>query len=462
MFKIKHDAQGNIERYKARLVAKGFMQQEGIDFTEVFAPVSKHVTLRVLLSQVAKEDMHLHQLDVKTAFLNGELQEDIYMTQPPGYEQGGPHMVCHLHKALYGLRQAPRMWYAKLKSELEKIGFKASEADAGLFILEHCSNKVYLLVYVDDMLIASKELTEVEHVKKTIGTIFKVRDLGEAKFFLGMEISRDHQLGTIKLSQSKLTSDIVSRYGMSDSKSRSTPISTGTCLSRQGTELDKSRFPFTECVGSLLYLAACTRPDISQAVGVLSRYMAHPTEQHWNVAKDVLRYLLNSKDVGIVFQRNGLCLHGYCDADFAGDVDTRRSTTAYVFVLSGGAVSWSSKLQATVAVSTAEAEYMSAASAVKEALWLRKLMVEFDYDCTGPVLISCDNQAALKLLVNPVVSARSKHIDVLHHFARERVARKEVSFVYCNTDNMIADCLTKPLAKDKLLRCCKGMGLVSA
>jgi hypothetical protein len=160
-----------------------------------------------------------------------------------------------------------------------------------------------------------------------------------------------------------------------------------------------------------------------------------------------------------VFQQSGCYLHGYCDADFAGDVDTRRSTTAYVFVLNGGAISWSSKLQATVAVSTAEAEYMSAASAVKEALWLRKVMVDFDFDCTGPVSISCDNQAALKLLVNPVVSARSKHIDVLHHFARERVARKEVSFVFCKTEDMIADCLTKPLPRDKLSKCCEGMGL---
>lgn len=438
------------------------MQREGIDFTEVFAPVSKHVTLRVLLSQVAKESMHLHQLDVKTAFLNGELEEDIYMLQPPGYEQGGPRMVCHLRKALYGLRQAPRTWYTKLKSELEKIGFKASEADAGLFILKQDSYKVYLLVYVDDMLIASKELTGVEHVKKTVGSIFNVRDLGEAKFFLGMEISRDQKLGTIKLSQTKLTADIVSRYGMSGSKSRNTPISLGTCLSKQGSQqLDKSTFPYTELVGSLLYLAACTRPDISQAVGVLSRYMAHPTEHHWNVAKDVLRYLISSQDVGVVFKKSGSDLHGYCDADFAGDVDTRRSTTAYVFVLQDGAVSWSSKLQPTVAVSTAEAEYMSAASAVKEALWLRKLMVDFGFDCTAPVLISCDNQAALKLLVNPVVSARSKHIDVLHHFARERVARKEVSFVYCRTGDMIADCLTKPLPKDKLLKCCEGMGIVA-
>jgi hypothetical protein len=310
------------------------------------------------------------------------------------------------------------------------------------------------------MLIASKELTGVEHVKKTVGSIFNVRDLGEAKSLLGMEISRDHKLGTVKLSQHKLTVDIVSRYGMGESKLRSTPVSVGTSLSKQGCKaLDKLQFPYMELVGSLLYLAACTRPDISQAVGVLSRYMSQPTEHHWVIAKDVLRYLKGTKDVGIMFKKTDLCLHGFCDADFAGDVDTRRSTTAYVFVLQGGAVSWSSKLQPTVAVSTAEAEYMSAASAVKEALWLRKLMVDFGFDCTAPVLISCDNQAALKLLVNPVVSARSKHIDVLHHFARERVARKEVRFVYCNTGDMIADCLTKLLPKDKLLKCCKGMGL---
>jgi hypothetical protein len=368
VFKIKRDSKGNIERYKARLVAKGFMQREGVDFTEVFAPVSKHTTLRALLAVVVEQDMHLHQLDVKTAFLNGELEEDIYMLQPPGYEQGGSRTVCHLRKALYGLRQAPRQWHLKLKQELERHGFRASEADAGLFILDNDEHKVKLLVYVDDILIASKELGSVEHAKKALSSSFNVRDMGEAKYFLGMEIERDQEQGTIKLTQAKTTKDAVARFGLNDAKDRSTPISVSTTLTKEGSNLvDKTQVPYMELVGTLLYLASCTRPDISQAVGALSRYMAHPTEQHWRTAKGVLRYLAGTATTGIVFSKGGSALIGFCDADYAGDVDSRRSTTGYVFTLRGGAISWSSKLQPTVAVSTAEAEYMSAASAVKEA-----------------------------------------------------------------------------------------------
>lgn len=437
------------------------MQREGVDFNEVFAPVSKHTTLRALLAFVAEEDLHLHQLDVKTAFLNGELEEDIYMVQPPGYEQGGPRVACHLKKAIYGLRQAPRTWHTKLTKELTALGFKTSIADAGLFIHTEGNKKTYLLVYVDDILIASKDMENVQNVKTVLGSIFDIRDLGEAKYFLGMEITRDRARGTIKLSQKKNIADIITRFGMNDAKGKSTPISVGTRLTKNGSqELDKSTYPYMELVGSLLYLAACTRPDIAYSVGALSRYMAHPTQQHWKTAKDIVRYLIATQDVGILFRKSGFQLNSYCDADYAGDVDTRRSTTGYVFTLNGGAVSWSSKLQVTVAVSTAEAEYMSAASAVKEALWLRKLLTDFESDVTKPVVIYCDNQAANKLLLNPIVSARSKHIDVLHHFARERVARREVEFKYCKSEDMIADYLTKPVPEHKHVLCCKGMGVV--
>jgi hypothetical protein len=218
VFKIKREAHGNIERYKARLVAKGFMQREGVDFKEVFAPVSKHTTLRALLALVAEQDLHLHQLDVKTAFLSGELEENIYMIQPPGYEQGGPDIACHLKKAIYGLRQAPRTWHTKLTKELTKLGFRTSIADAGLFIHEEGNKKTYLLIYVDNILVASKNMEEVQHMKQIMGSIFDIRDLGEAKYFLGMEKTRDRTNGTIKLSQRKNTIDIISRFGMSEAK----------------------------------------------------------------------------------------------------------------------------------------------------------------------------------------------------------------------------------------------------
>ena len=459
VYKIKKDAAGNIERYKARLVAKGFMQREGIDFNEVYAPVSKHTTLRAILSTVAAEDLELHQLDVKTAFLNGVLEEDIYMVQPPGYEEGGSGMACHLKKALYGLKQAPRAWHTKLKTELELMGFQASETDPGLYIQRRKEENVYVLVYVDDILIATKHKDNVKTVKDSLMTTFDARDLGEAAYFLGWEIERDRSAKSLKITQRRMTKDLVIKYGMEEGKSKTTPLNVGIKLTKdEGEMLDTREHHYSELVGSLLYLSVCTRPDIAQAVGALARYMSKPTTLHWQAAKGVVRYLAGTTDYGIIYGHDRQALVGYCDADYAGDLDTRRSTTGYVFLLNYGVISWSSRLQATVAVSTAEAEYMSAVQAVKEALWLRKLMTDIGAKLETVQLYS-DNQAALSLLKNPIASARSKHIDVIYHFARERVARKEVKFDYCRTEKMVADIMTKALAEGKFNICCQSMGM---
>ena len=459
VYKVKRDASGNIERYKARLVAKGFMQKEGVDFNEVFAPVSKHTTLRTLLALAATEDLELHQLDVKTAFLNGELEEVIYMQQPPGYEEGGSQFACKLHKALYGLRQAPRAWHKKLRSELEGIGFSAGESDPGLFILRKEDTRVFVLVWVDDMLIAGKDVHDIARVKERLMSIFDIRDLGEARYFLGMEIIRDRRAKTIELTQAKLTAELVARYNLEEAKSRKLPMSTSVRMCKDdGEHLDTTKCHYSELVGSLLYLSVCTRPDIAHAVGALARYMANPTSVHWQCAKGVLRYIAGTIKSGICYGRVNGVMEGYCDADYAGDMDTRRSTTGYVFIFKGGAISWSSKLQPTVAASTAEAEYMAAGFAVKEALWLRKLMKDLGVtvEC---VPIKCDNQGAIKLLRNPIASVRSKHIDVVHHFARERVARHEVAFIYCHTKDMVADCMTKALPVAMFEKCKNGMGM---
>ena len=459
IFKRKLDAAGNIERYKARLVVKGFLQREGIDYNEVYAPTSKHTTLRALLAKVASENLELHQLDVKTAFLNGELEETIYMKQPPGYEEGSPTTVCLLRKALYGLKQAPRAWHTKLKAELENLGFVASDTDPGLFTMAHpTAGTVFILVYVDDMLLAGSNDKVLDGIETALKKKFDVHDKGDASVFVGMEIKRDRAAGTLTISQRRMTAELVTKYGMDNAASKYAPLPSDTKLSAsEGELLDKSVSPYCELVGSLLYIAVCSRPDITQAVGALSRYMAKPTTVHWNLARGVVQYLGTTVDYGITFG-GGTGLLGYCDSDFAGDKDTRRSTTGYVFVFNGGAISWSSRLQPTVAVSTAEAEYMSAGAAVKEALWLRKLMSDLQIP-VSPVNILCDNQAALALLKNPITSARSKHIDVLHHFARERVARKEVEFSYCESAKMVADCMTKPLSKEKIKACCSGMGM---
>jgi len=234
------------------------------------------------------------------------------------------------------------------------------------------------------------------------------------------------------------------------------PLAAGEKLRKEGEPLDMMRFPYSECVGSLLYLSVCTRPDIGQAVGALARYMAAPTVAHWEAALGVVRYLVGIVDYGLTFGGSNETLVGYCDADYAGDLDSRRSTTGYVFLMFGGAVSWSSRLQPTVAVSTVEAEYLSAGQVVKEALWFRKLGVDLGFDL-GHVQIYCDNHGAIQLLKHPITSQRSKHIDVIHHFAKERVARKEVNFVFCRTEDMKADILTKALGKFK--KCRKEIGI---
>jgi len=248
VYKIKKDAAGNIERYKARLVAKGFKQREGVDYNEVYAPVSKHTTLRALLAMVA--------------FLNGELEEDIYMVQPQGYEEGGPGIACHLKKALYGLKQAPRAWHTKLKMELENMSFQASETDPGLYIQRRKEINVYILVYVDDILIVAKDLELVRDIKKTIMTTFNARDLGEAAYFLGWEIKRDRVKKTIKVTQQRMTTDLVNKYGMRNVKPWTTPMSLALKMTKNGEELNTNVNPYSELVGSLLNLSMCTRPDM--------------------------------------------------------------------------------------------------------------------------------------------------------------------------------------------------------
>lgn len=460
IYKVKKDASGQFERFKARLVVKGFRQKEGIDYTEVFAPVSKFTTVRTLLAKAAAEDLELQQIDIKTAFLHGELEEDIYMEQPVGYEEGKPGLVCKLNKSLYGLKQAPRAWYTRLTKELESIGFVPSAADPSLFTLDNKASTVYLLIYVDDILIAGKDKEAVDYIKEELLTRFEGRDLGEVTSYLGINLTRDRANNEIKVDQTAMINSIIKEFGMDEAKTRAIPLSPATKMTKdEGELIDKEQFPYGTLVGKLMFLAVSTRPDIAYSVGTLARFISAPTLTHWQAAKGVVRYLAATKDRGITFRGRQLELMGFCDADYAGDLDTRKSTTGYVFTLNGGAISWNSKRQPTVAASTTEAEYMSAAAAVKEGLWLRKLLSSLDIS-VATVHILCDNQSAIKLLKNPIFSARSKHIDVAHHFARERVQSKEVTFHYVPTTEMAADMLTKVLPLSKHLACCGTIGVV--
>jgi hypothetical protein len=460
VYKVKKDASGQFERFKARLVVKGFKQQEGVDYTEVFAPVSKFSTVRALLAKAAAEDLELHQIDIKTAFLHGELEETIYMEQPTGYEEGLPGVACKLNKSLYGLKQAPRAWYTRLNKELETFGFVPSPADPSLFTLDNKTSTVYLLIYVDDIIIAGKDKGTVNYIKEELLTRFEGRDLGEVTSFLGINITRDRSSNMIKIDQAGMISSIIQQFGLEEAKTKTTPLSPSVKLSKnEGELLDKKQFPYGTLVGKLMFLAVATRPDIAYSVSALARFISDPNLTHWQAAKGVVRYLAYTNKRGITFRGSNLDLTGYCDADYAGDLDTRKSTTGYVFTLNEGAVSWNSKRQPTVAASTTEAEYMAAASAVKEGLWLRKLCASLDIPVTT-VNIMCDNQSAIKLMKNPIFSVRSKHIDVAHHFARERVQSKEIAFHYVPTTDMAADMMTKVLPVNKHETCCGMIGVI--
>ena len=374
-------------RFKARLVAKGFSQKKGIDYDEVFSPVVKHTSIRVLLAMVALFDMELEQLDVKTAFLHGELEETIYMTQPEGhFVKGKEDYVCKLKKSLYGLKQSPRQWYKRFDKFMLSLGYFRSTYDSCVYFKRHEDGScVYLLLYVDDMLIAAKNISEIQVLKKQLSDEFEMKDLGAAKKILGMEIQRDRTSKKVYLSQKSYIEKVLERFGMQEAKPVQTPLASHfrlSALDSPQSEEDKkamSQVPYCNAVGSLMYAMVCTRPDIVQAVSVVSRYMANPGRLHWRAVKWILRYLKGTTGMGLVFDgvsTSGTLVVGFVDSDYAGDLDKRRSLTGYLFRFSGSAISWRSTLQSTVALSTTEAEYMAASEAVKEAIWLRNLVTE--------------------------------------------------------------------------------------
>ena len=347
IFKKKTQADGTLDRFKARLVVKGCSQQEGVDYEETFAPVMKFATFRMLLSRAAMEDMEVHQVDVKTAFLHGDLDQEIFMHQPDGFkEKGKEHLVCRLQKALYGLKQAPRSWYQKLDQFLFNTGFQRSESEPCLFTRGSGDHQVLLAVYVDDQIIISKSLQHVHQVKKAMSQVFDIKDLGDASYVLGISIIRDRGSRKLQLSQSQYLKEVLIRFKMEECKSISTPMDANQKLfkgTRLGAESDIiDRLPYQQLVGSLMYAMVGTRPDLAYAVGILAQHMQEPRRHHWQAAQRVLRYIQSTKDLHLTFQagagHQGDQLTGYCDADWAGDEETRKSTSGYFFTLAGGAI----------------------------------------------------------------------------------------------------------------------------
>jgi hypothetical protein len=373
LYKIKHAADGSIEKFKAWFVARGFSQKEGIDYEETFAPVARYTSIRATMAIVAKMGWKLHQTDIKTAFLNGVIEEEVYVEQPQGFETHDSQThVCRLKKALYGLNQAPRTWYGRIDNFLMSLGFIKSKADSNLYYKIENDDQLILLLYVDDLFLIGNEKL-ITDCKKELASEFEMKDLGQMHYFLGLEVWQN--LGEICLSQGKYVVEILKRFGMMDCKSMTTPMTTNPKLLCDTSSEIMDATLYRQMIGSLMYLTN-TRLDICFVVNTLSQYMVEPRHVHWITTKHVMRYLKGTIEYGIKYDADcEFRLHGYSDSDWAGSVTDRKSTSGCCFSLGSGMISWFSRKQTIAALSTTEAEYMAACLACTEAVWLRKLLL---------------------------------------------------------------------------------------
>jgi transposase InsO family protein len=463
VFKAKHDANGNITRFKARLVARGFSQAYGVDYFDTFAPVAKLTTYRTIFALAALEKWEIHGMDVITAYLLGKLDEEIYMMQPEGFIRMGMkrNMVCRLLRSLYGLKQAARVWNLKIHAFLIKIGFVRSSADPCLYIdVKRC---LYITIWVDDLLIVGKHGSDIANVKAQLSREFEMKDLGELEHFLGMRISRVN--GGITIDQNGYIRQILERFGMEASKAVSTPFATGSRLVNANHDGKGAATPSTTdikeyqaMVGSLMYAMLCTRPDLAYTIQQLSQFNSNPTNAHFQAAKRGFRYLQGSQTTGPTY--NGDItgpIQGYCDADFAMNGD-RKSISGILFLLAGAPISWQAKKQTTVAQSTVESEYAAMAHAAKELIWLQQLLKDLGMSKYAPTTLYCDNQGAISLAKNPTHHAKTKHVDVQLHFIRDHVEKGTIKVEYCPTEDMLADLMTKGLARERHARLMGLMG----
>ncbi|WVZ24581.1 hypothetical protein V8G54_003125 [Vigna mungo] len=451
VFKLKNEENNPSPRYKARIVVKGCNQKKGIDFEEIFSPVVKMTSIRAILGLAAKLDLEIEQLDVKTTFLHGDLEEEIYMKQLEGFEEPGKeHLVCRLKKSLYGLKQAPRQWYKKFDSFMIQHNFKKTFADHCVCVKHYENGEfIILLLYVDDMLIVGKNKIKITALKNALSKSFAMKDLGAVKKILGMKISRDCSRRMLWVSQEDYIEKILKWFNMHNAKSARAPIvghfklSKSQCPKNEEEKEEMSKVPYSSAVGSLMYAMVCTRPDIGYAVGVVSRFLSNPGKEHLEAVKWILRYLRGSAKRSLCFGNGDLNLIGYSDSDMAGDVDSRK-----------GAVSWQSKLQKCVTLSTVEAEYVAVTEASKEMLWMKNFLNDY--------VVNCDNQSTIHLTKNPMFHSRSKHIEVRYHWIREVMDEKKLKIEKIHTDLNWSDMMTKSVPTKKVEDCCQGAGVVES
>ncbi|CAA7043512.1 unnamed protein product [Microthlaspi erraticum] len=449
IYKIKHNFDGSIERYKARLVTLGNRQVEGLDYKETFAPVSKLTTVRTFLRIAAARNWELHQMDVHNAFLHGTLEEEVYMKLPPGFAKRTPNKVVKLHKSLYGLKQAPRCWFSTFRDALLRYGFRQSSSDTSLFSLINGDSHLYVLVYVDDLVIGGSDPSDISSFKEYLRNCFHMKDLGHLRYFLGLEIARNED--GIFLCQRKYALDIITECGLLGARPSVVPMEQKHHL----TDATNAYFPeperYRRIVGRLIYLTL-TCPDLAYTVHILSQFMQAPRQSQWEAALRVVRFLKGAPSQGILFRSNSaISLEAFSDADYASCLTTRRSLTGYVMLLGGSPISWQTIKHRVVSRSSCEAEYCSLADTVCEIKWVRKLLHFFGLSQDRPIPLHCDNQSALQLAANPVFHKRTKHFEVDCHITRDAITDGLITMAHIGTEEQPADMFTKALGRAQLL-----------
>ncbi|UYV66573.1 hypothetical protein LAZ67_4002149, partial [Cordylochernes scorpioides] len=452
VFKTKCNSDGSVERHKARLVAKGYSQQYGIDYEETFAPVVRQSTIRMFLALAVEYNLILHQMDVQSAYLNGEIKEEIFMTQPENFvSRKYPEKVCRLKKAIYGLKQAGIVWHEKLDTELKNLGLKQLQSDNCVYI-KHDEGILLVAIYVDDLIIAAEREDTLKSFKESMKRLFKIKDLGGINCCLGIRIQMKED-GSISIDQERYIEELLAKYRMKEAKPISTPMDSNSKLTKissiEGENEPVKKVEYQSLIGSLIYLSVSTRPDIAYAVSALGQFSNDPRRQHWNAAKRVLRYLKGTSCLRITYRKSNEALHGYADADWGGNLVDRKSHTGIVYFLARGPIAWESKKQQTVTLSSTESEYIALCEAGKEAVYLRALLDEMGFGelLNGPTVLKTDNQGAQQLARNPVYHARTKHIDIKWHFIRSICSDGLVEVVHTPTQENVADILTKGLPR---------------
>jgi hypothetical protein len=444
VYKLKKDSSGDVCRYKARLVLKGFSQRENIDYKELFSPVTRFETIRIILSTAAKERLVVYQFDVKTAFLYADLEEKIYMSQPEGFLDG-TQKVCRLKKAIYGLKQAPRCFHKKVKSVLLKLKLRQSSQDSCVFYGNN-TDRIIICLYVDDGIITAKTETAIlnflKEIQRQLEITFKPLNL-----FLGIQIVLREQ--SIFLYQENYIKDVLKRFNMTECKPVSIPIEKD-CYSKDETEA-VSNMPYRELIGSLMYLAIATRPDIAFAVGYLSRFLDRPTRKLWSAANRVLKYLKGTTTFGLEYKSSSTeNFRFFSDADYASDPLSRKSTIGQLIFGNGNPVFWASSRQTEVSLSSTEAELIAATETAKSAVWVTSFLRELGYSFTPEIPI--DNQSTTRLVHDDQFHKRTKHIEVRHFFIRELLENGKLTVAHVPTYQQLADILTKPLSKPTFIK----------